>query len=73
MIFLTYILTFKIQIKLQEANKVTKLSNDLTIKLNEAENKIADKIINKTKKEKVSEKVPRSKKTGVITNKRKKS
>ena len=57
---------------MQEAAKVTKLSNDLTVKLNEAENKIADKVINKTQKEKVSEKVPRPKKTGVLTKKKRK-
>ena len=73
MLFLTHILQFVIQIKLQEAGKATKLSIDLTAKLNEAEIKIAEKVINKTQKQKVSEKGPRPKKTGtgVVTKKRK--
>ena len=52
---------------------MTESSNDLKVKLNEAENKIADTIINKTQREKVSEKVPHPKKTIVITKKRKKT
>ena len=64
MLFLTHFLHFVIQIKLQEAEKASKVSLDLTAKLNEAEIKIADKVINKTQKEKVSVKGPRPKKTG---------
>ena len=85
MLFLTHILPFVIQIKLQEAEKASKVLIDLTAKLNEVEIKIAEKVINKTQKEKVSEKGPRPKKTGtsvvrprpkktgtnVVTNKRK--
>ena len=40
---------------MKEANKIRKLSIDLTLQLNEAENKIADTIIDKMSKSKVSE------------------
>ena len=66
MLFLTHIIYFVIQIKLQEAEKANKLSIDLTAKLNEAEIKIAEKMINNTKKNKVYEKGPRPKKTDSV-------
>ena len=58
-LFLTHIMCFLSQIKLQEAEKAVKLSTSLTAKLNEAEVKIAEKVIHNTKG-------PRPKKTDSV-------
>ena len=75
MLFLTHFLHFVIQIKLQEAEKASKVSIDLTAKLNQAEIKIAEKVINKPQPKKTGSSAvrPRLKKTGtnVVSNKRK--
>ena len=75
MLFLTHFLHFVIQIKSQEAKKASKVLIDLMAKLNQAEIKIAEKVINKPQPKKTGSSAfrPRPKKTGtnVVSNKRK--
>ena len=72
-LFITHIIHVLIQIRLQEAEKASKVSIDLTTKLNEAEINIAGKVINHAKEDKVIQNTTRPKKTDSQTTRPKKA